>query len=335
MINLDELKKSLLEHGATKKDLQNTKSDRFDLILDKMNNDDLGLDNVLRILTIQQLLGIDKTRKSINKNKISSVPDNHYFKDVHSSSDHFFNQRKEDDTTAEVVTHEVNNIKKGLKLIVEYEILNDERLAKFNTFVSENNISPVRMVHEWYSFGLPGEDDNKINEFRFCPLRKLLLRQTHDKDFPIDIFNERSDIYFTRPFYEELNFANFLIEKCKTSLHALRKLSGMTQHKLELLSAGKFHWPLNLLLENGIKIEDFARVDEGWLQHLYNNRDFLYHSLMLCDAHEILIEPPMYKKMLKSLPSLNSIKTLFHFSGKSENVEQVFVESQKSEFRKS
>lgn len=124
-----------------------------------------------------------------------------------------------------------------------------------------------RLIHDWYH--LPGKhsDASDYVERRiYCPELKLVVIEQKDPlltDERMVSPKDIDDIY-----YKEKRFAAFLQNR-GSSLEMLRKTSGMTATKLSIMCEDILF--VSYLLKKGMKLTDFAMIDENRLRHVFKH----------------------------------------------------------------
>ena len=317
------LVKYLKKLGATDQEISATDPSRLDDILNKIQNKYLNLEGALRILSMQQVLGLSKARKVIDSTQYGDESDVDYFKDAMGHHvDNLFDispSLKTPHIRVVYIFDKALEPELNSEMYISVEALNKKRLKDINDLVKNNNVSPKKIVHDWYLIRTFSEDGSKITDHCFCPSRKLLLTETYDKYFPKAKYEERDDFiygsYFVRPYYEEKHFYLYLANECKTTLDDFRVMPGMSDVKIAWLARRN---AIHNLMYHGLTLSDIANADAGWLKHIIANEHCLAQALKLCDKYDVLgIEPPLYMKFLNSLPTLSGMKATFMNSWKS------------------
>lgn len=281
--------KQLLTLGLTVDQLQHVNLSK---LANCMNNS-VELENALKLLTIQQILGINPTPKSIAEINATITQNNgmtHTPLVRGSESDDY---SRLDTNTATRIKHEPSDTNFTIKFF-KFEFT----VASIPGIEIEKP-EQIDLVHRWYVFPKLSNDYYQKQSF-YCPDLKLMHSEKFDLAFPEEAFRNspQRNWLSSTPYYAECNFVSML-EKLGHTVSGLKEVPGMSQEKIELLCA--YQLSLEILMNAGIEITEFASVDLERLSAVLQNPIAAQHALKFVDARELLGIPVARKRYSQGL----------------------------------
>lgn len=285
LIDYPSALKETLHLGITPTEILNIEYKRLEPVL----TNKYDLENALQFVTLRQILRLDETPLTITEVK---KPDQGIFFGAFgggSWGDYLAKRHSNQKIQTVIIKH----LKKPEIFKAEEYQLKDE--AKTILQEQFKNSTIQKFIHDWHIL-----KENKTT-IMYSPALNTILHETHELDVPppylkIQLFNFQ--------FYYEKRFADFLKDK-NCPIETFRELPGMSKQKLLLLS--KNQCAIEELLKIGIKMEDFANIEDLRLENLLVHYKKLPSTLKFVPLATILnlpttpvldIEPPAEEKKM-------------------------------------
>ena len=235
------------------------------------------LDEALHFVSLQQILGIDHTPLDLNSVEPFESSGERYIGGFGGGSlgDYSYDHSDNEMT----YTHK----KSKATYHINYGYLNNDLVKSFTQ--QANKVKPEQFIHAWHTMNMVTSDHIPMT-LRFSPDTKQIVKETSDQNFPMDDFKKSyTFLLYSIPYYKEIQFKEFA-EKQGYSIEQLQSLNGMTKAKLELML--DFYHDVTDLVEKGVKLADFAKVDVARLKHVLTNFSKARSALEFVDARELL-----------------------------------------------
>jgi len=258
--------RELLVLGITPAEMARVEYKRLENVL----KNKYDLNKASHFVTIRQILNLDSKPLNITSVKKSRF-DSYVFLESFNGSWRDYEVSSTRNTVT--ITHKK---KTGMFKVESYTLTED---AKEIFKEKLKNCSLIKLIHNWYIF--KSNDEIII----YSPELNNITHETHQLDVPQPYINLQ---LLGVKFYDEKRFADFLKEKNRP-IEIFRELPGMTEKKLLLLS--EKNDAMERLIELGVKIEEFASIDDLRLENLLVNYNELSNALKFVPISAILALP--------------------------------------------
>lgn len=240
------------------------------------------LSDALNFVTIEQILGLDSKPLPLTEIKKTGQSSTQF---IGSSSggrfgDYIYKSNCSLNKSTVKITHE----KKAGAFEAISGTLNEESLVKFDKIIK--NLDPTKLIHDWYII-----DAGDKQRIIYCPELKNMIHEIHQLEVVPKEYLELQ--MFDFHFYKEKKFAEFLRDQGCPIDH-FRTLPGMSQQKLQLLSENRH--VMEELIAKGIKIEEFASINDLRLEHVITNYSKLNNALKIVSISQIVDLPSASSK---------------------------------------
>lgn len=276
LLKSDSVIKKILNLGLTIDQLQYVNLAK----LSHCMNSSWELEDALKFVTIEQILGINHNPKRIEASTSSQRGSDSmvYMGGFGGGSGGGYVHEYDDNSMT--IVHE----KSSAKFSIKFGPLKDETRPAFDKAVEE--LEPIELIHRWYAFPRRTDDHHHKNIF-YCPKLQLIHLEIFDLSFPEMEFRNNYNTYLllSTAYYKERDFIKFLNEHGE-SVSELRQLPGMSLKKLELLCDHKHG--IDFLLKAGIDISDLAKVDLDRITYILKNSTKAERALKFVDVRELL-----------------------------------------------
>jgi hypothetical protein len=277
----------IFKHGVTPSQLVTVNYD----LLNKFFNQFTYIDNTLKFITIQQILGLNSKPLPLAEIKIDNYFHGKIVGYISSSNSELAGYLTTCESSMNKQTVKIQHAKSpGVFEATSIKLKDD--LKDFEQMRQQT--SPIKLIHEWHVL------KSAANErLIYCPDLRILLLENHQLKVPQNIL-DFGMIDFV--FYKEKKFTDFLTLK-GCPIDRFRNLPGMSERKLKLLFEN--HYTMDRLLNTGINIEELADIHELRLENVLLNFNKIEDALKFVTMKQILDLPEVEKELvLEVKPSL-------------------------------
>ncbi len=260
---------SLFTHHVTPEQISQINYDKLKYFF----NNSLYINDALKFVTIEQILGLNSQPKPLSEMKEEKSTERmigHFGSSQGQFGDYITSTEFSTNKAEVKITH----LKNTGTFQAMGVTLTEESKQTFEKLTQEN--PPVKLIHQWYVI------KNNNDQILYCPELRNLTVETRGLEVPKDIL-ELAMCEFQ--FYKEKRFIEFLSTK-GCSIDRFHTLPGMTDTKLKLLFANKY--AMEQLMGFGIKVEEFANIDEPRLRHALKHSREMESALKFVSIHDIL-----------------------------------------------
>lgn len=254
----------------------------------------LEINDILKFLTMEQILGIDHTPKKLDVNnfniitnqKLQAVPFGEGTRDG-------FKYHYE----PKLLT--VQDEKSLASFRIDFGTVTDKKEA-YDLKLSCFNAEPLQLLHRWYILKTNSDTGSTRIRLLYCPKLSLIHRETIDSEFPEKDFDKNSINFMLMwtPLYKEKAFIDHL-NKMGYNLSELKKIPGMTIEKLELILQERHN--VEFLLGDQVQLQELAQVDINHLAYLLNNSNAAKKALNFVNPRELLGLPtPLIEEKIEN-----------------------------------
>jgi len=253
------------------------------------------LENIVKLITIQQLLGVDHTPLVINdvpplKRSVDTL-----FGLISGAGNGFswHNRHTSDKKGKLTLTY-----KDQSSITVTWIPTDEERIDVSK--IQGTAMVPKKMIFDWYLLK-ESTYQHHTQKMLYSPELAIIVIEERDHAFPYDIAKNNSYVWshVIAPYYDELNFVDFITAN-GCSIAEIEQLAGMTKEKMLILF---YHQTvLKKLMDHGITFSDIAVADVKRLAHVVNHFLLADDALQFVSAHELLAVPHIETDKMEEEP---------------------------------